>query len=199
MTRIELLSDEELKTISVRNGLPEPGSYMGFIPNSMRILGHRPHILKAFGALANAVMGPSASSLSPELRNLVAQMASSASGCLYCQAHTAHSSLSAGVSQEKEDALWSYETSPHFTDAERAALRVANLAALTPNDVSDTDFDALKEHFSTEEIVDIVAVIALFGFLNRFNDTMATPLEGIPAEAANRLLSHRGWTPGKHA
>ena len=44
-----------------------------------------------------------------------------------------------------------------------------------------------------------MAVIALFGFLNRFNDTMATELESSPIEAGGRYLADRGWTVGKHA
>jgi len=42
-------------------------------------------------------------------------------------------------------------------------------------------------------------VIGLFGFLNRFNDTMATELESSPIEAGKRYLVERSWTVGKHA
>ena len=45
----------------------------------------------------------------------------------------------------------------------------------------------------------IVGVIAAFGFLNRWNDTMATPLEDEPIEVGERLLAKRGWSAGKHA
>lgn len=45
----------------------------------------------------------------------------------------------------------------------------------------------------------VVAVIALFGFLNRFNDTMATELEASPLEVGKRVLAAKGWTVGKHA
>lgn len=68
-----------------------------------------------------------------------------------------------------------------------------------PNAVTDADFAELKKHYSEAQIVDIVAVIALFGFLNRFNDTMATQLESSPIEAGKRYLAERGWTVGKHA
>jgi hypothetical protein len=44
-----------------------------------------------------------------------------------------------------------------------------------------------------------VAVIALFGFLNRFNDTMATELESSPIAAGTRFLAEHGWSVGKHA
>ena len=104
-----------------------------------------------------------------------------------------------GVSAEKEDALWEYETSPLFSEAERVALRVAQGAAQVPNAVTDDDFNALKRHYTEAQIVDIVAVIALFGFLNRYNDTMATELESSPIEAGRRFLAEKGWTVGKHA
>src|SRR5262249_57940240 len=84
------------------------------------------------------------------------------------------------ISSAKEEALWEYETSPLFSAAERAALRVAQGAAQVPNAVTDVDFSELKRYYSDAQIVDIVAVIALFGFLNRFNDTMATELESSP-------------------
>src|SRR5260370_40709442 len=106
-----------------------------------------------------------------------------------CMAQTAHTAGRVGISPEKEAALWEYETSPLFTAAERAALRVAQCAAQVPNAVSDADFAELKKHYTEAQIVDIVAVIALFGFLNRFNDTMATELEGSPIEAGKRYLA----------
>jgi len=100
---------------------------------------------------------------------------------------------------DKEKALWEYETSPLFTAAERAALRVAQGAAQVPNAVTDEDFEELKKHYTDTQIVDIVAVIALFGFLNRFNDTMATELETSPLAVGRRYLAERGWSVGKHA
>ena len=48
-------------------------------------------------------------------------------------------------------------------------------------------------------IVLLVGVIALFGFLNRWNDTMATPLEDTPLEFAETHLAAHGWEAGKHA
>ena len=44
----------------------------------------------------------------------------------------------------------------------------------------------------------MVGVIALFGFLNRWNDTFATPLEDEPLEVGGKLLAGKGWYPTKH-
>src|SRR5712692_3443474 len=173
-------------------------SRMGFLPNSQLIMARRPEILRAFAQLGAAINGPG-STIDPQLRNLVSQTASRAAGCGYCMAHTAHTAERVGLAADKENALWQYDTSPLFSAAERAALRVAQGAAQVPNAVSDEDFDELKRHYSEAQIVDIIAVIALFGFLNRFNDTMATELESSPLEAGRRFLAEKGWTVGKHA
>ena len=173
-------------------------SRMGFVPNSQLILAHRPEIVRAFAQLGAAINGPS-STISPQLRNLISQMASRAAGCGYCMAHTTHTAARVGISAEKENALWEFETSTLFSAAERAALRVAQGAAQVPNAVTDADFAELKKRYREAQIVDIVAVIALFGFLNRFNDTMATELEASPIEAGKQFLAKKGWSVGKHA
>ena len=170
---------------------------MGFEPNSMKIMAHRPNILRGFLGLMGAVIGPDAI-LEPGLRQMIAHIASSAAGCRYCQAHTAHGADHSGVSREKIEALWFYADSPLFTEAECAALSLAQAGGSVPNQVEVEHFKAVKEHFSDAEIVEITAVIASFGFLNRWNDTLATTLEDSPLAFAQANLSAAGWMPGKH-
>ena len=78
------------------------------------------------------------------------------------------------------------------------ALDFAIAAAAVPNGVSDELMSRMQQHWSDDEIVEIAGVIAVFGFLNRFNDTMATPLEPEAIGDANRLIEHGRWAPGKH-
>ena len=196
MSRLAPLPREAVASLEDILGRSE--GRMGFLPNSQLIMARRPEILRAFAQLGAAINGPS-STIDPQLRNLVSLMASRAAGCGYCMAHTAHTAERVGITAEKENALWEFATSPLFSAAERAALRVAQGAAQVPNAVTDADFAELKKHYSDAQIVDIIAVIALFGFLNRFNDTMATQLESSPIEAGKRYLAERGWTVGKHA
>ena len=95
-----------------------------------------------------------------------------------------------GVEDKKLAAVWEYPTSPLYTIAERARLDYALAAASVPNAVTDAMFAELRKYWTEEQIVEIVGVIALFGFLNRWNDTMATPLEDEPIEVAERSISH---------
>lgn len=169
---------------------------MGFVPNSLLIMARRPELVEAFAGLSAAVMRNS--QLPAGLSSLVAFVVSRSSGCQYCQAHTHHQAARSGLPDEKLDEIWNYESSELFSDAERAALRVAQSAAAAPNAVTDADFAQLHDHFSEDQIIEIISIISFFGFLNRWNDTLATPLEDAPFDHAESRLSGHGWTAGKH-
>jgi alkylhydroperoxidase family enzyme len=102
------------------------------------------------------------------------------------------------ASAAKIAALWDFENSELFSPAERAAISLALKAGKVPNEATQADFDELRKHYNDEQIVEIVASIALFGYLNRWNDTMATALEPLAVEVAERAIGGVGWEPGKH-
>ena len=169
----------------------------GFVPNSILTMARRPAIAQAFMDLNKAVLYEG--TVAEELKMLVSLITSQASGCLYCQAHMTNLASIYAASDEKIRAVWEFETSALFSAGERAALRLAYHAALVPNVASAADFAELKHHFDDGQVVEIVATIALFGYLNRWNDTMATTLETKAIDVAGRAIGNVGWVPGKHA
>lgn len=170
---------------------------LGFVPNSVLIMQRRPKMVAALAQLAAAVWDKE-STVDIGFKRLVAHMASRAHGCKYCMAHTAGAALRLGVDAGQLDQLWEYRTSPLFSPAERVALDFALAAGSVPNEVDDALFARMKDFWSDDDIVEITGVISLFGFMNRWNDTMATPLEEEPAEVGEKHLQHQGWTGGKH-
>ena len=170
---------------------------LGFIPNSLLIMQRKPRMVQAFAQMTAAVWDPE-SKVDRGLKRLLAHVASRAAGCQYCMAHTIEGAMHFGVDETKAAAIWDYQTNPLYTEAERAALDVAVAAASVPNAVTDDMFVQMRRYWTEEQIVEIVGVIALFGFLNRWNDTMGTPLEDEPLAAGEKYLAHRGWTPGRH-
>ena len=170
---------------------------LGFTPNSVLTMQRKPGLVKAFAQLNAAVMDP-AGEVDLGFRRLIGHVVSKVSGCLYCQAHTLLGASNFGVSEAKLADIWSWSTSPLYTPRERLALDFALAAASQPNAVSDEQFARLREHWSEGEIVEILGVVAMFAFLNRWNDTMATPLEPVPDAVARRALGVQGWTSGKH-
>lgn len=195
MPRLNTLAESDLGEVA--ETLKAMEAAVGYAPNSLKTMARKPAIMNALLALVKAVMG--SDSTSSELKNMVAQMASKAAGCAYCQAHMGYGSQGAGVSAEKMDALWEFETSDLFSDAERAALRVAFGSAQVPNGVTDEQFDELKKHYTEDQIVEIIAMASLFGFFNRWNDTIATELEASPLQFAQEILGDKGWDAGKHS
>ena len=171
---------------------------LGFVPNSLLTMQRVPALAKAVIQLNRAVFAPDGE-VELGLKRLVAHVSSAATGCRYCQAHTTVSATRHGVSDEKMAAVYDYATSPLFTDAERVALDFAMESASVPNAVTDESYARLAEHWSETQIVELLGVVCMFGVFNRWNDSMATPLEEEPLTLADELLGDRGWTAGKHA
>lgn len=186
----------EVQDEDIRQRFEHYRNTRGFTPNSIMTMVRRPDIVRAFMALNQAVLYEG--TVPVETKMLVSLACSYAAGCRYCQSHMTNLASLYQASDAKIAALWNFEDSELFNDAERAAIRLALKAGAQPNEAGAADFDELKKHYSDEQIVEIVASIALFGYLNRWNDTMATTLEPLPAQVAERAIGPVGWTAGKH-
>lgn len=152
----------------------------GYAPNAWLTMVRRPRVFLAFRNLHTAVMMDEGE-VSRALKFMIAEAVSRASGCTYCTAHNAeNASHIAGVPLEKVRALPDFEESPLISEPERAALALAAAAGSHPPRVTDDHFRALRRHYSDDAMVEIVAVISLFGWLNRWNQTLATELEDQP-------------------
>ncbi len=170
---------------------------LGYCPNSVLTMQRRPAIAQAFINLNKAVMDNQAG-VSSELKRLIGYVTSRVAGCQYCQAHTIRAAQRYGGSDERLEAIWEFRSSPLYTDAERAALEFAIAASSIPNAVDDEIASNLREHWDEGEIVEILGVVALFGYLNRWNDSMGTTLEEPAAADGDRYLVSQGWSRGKH-
>lgn len=171
---------------------------LGFCPNSVLTMSHRPEIAKSFVALNKAVM-ENHGRVTSALKRLIGYIASHTAGCRYCQAHTIRAAERYGADAEQMAHIWSFDTHPAFSPAERAALSFARAASVIPNAVDDDIKTALHAHWNDGEIVEIAGVVALFGYLNRWNDSMGTQLEAPAAQSGSTWLTPDGWTAGKHA
>ncbi|UCF64372.1 MAG: carboxymuconolactone decarboxylase family protein, partial [bacterium] len=160
---------------------------LGFCPNSVLTMQRRPAIAKAFIELNMAVM-ENKGRLTSALKRMIGYIASRAAGCRYCQAHTIRAAERYGAEEEKLKHIWEYPTHPAFSESERAALDFALAASTIPNGVDEKTQKRLQAHWDDGEIVEILGVIALFGFLNRWNDSMATTLEEAAEESALKWL-----------
>ena len=187
-----------------REDVPELEEYlrtferrMGFVPNSILTMARRPKIVKALAALGQAIYDVEGGVLSMGLKSMVAELSSRSTGCLYCQAHFSTNMSRMDVADERIEALWEYRTNNLFSAAEKAAFEFAVAASMVPNAVTDDHFLELRQHYTEEQIVELLATIGYVGYLNRWNDSMATPLEDFPSRFAKARFGER-WDKGKH-
>ena len=170
---------------------------LGFTPNSLFTMMHRPRIAAAFLEMNQAVM-ENKGRVTSALKRQIAYLSSMTTGCRYCEAHAIRAAVRYGSEEDKLQNIWEYKTYPAFSDAERAAFDLAIAASQVPNAVDDAVADNMRQHWDEGEIVEIMGVIALFGYLNRWNDSRGTQLEGPAAEDGGNLLGSAGWNIGKH-
>ena len=170
---------------------------LGFCPNSIKTMHHRPRIAYAFIEMNKAVM-ENKGRVTSSLKRMIAYISSNAAGCRYCQAHAIRAAERYGAEKEQLENIWEYKTHSAFTDAERAALDFAFAASIIPNSVDDAIAENLRSYWDEGEIVEIAGVVALFGYLNRWNDSMGTEIETGAVQSGKKLLSKKGWNSGKH-
>lgn len=170
---------------------------LGFTPNSLFTMMHRPRIAKAFLEMNQAVM-ENKGRVSSALKREIAYLSSMTTGCRYCEAHAIRAAERYGSSEDRMNHIWEYKTYAAFTEGEQAAFDLAIAASQVPNAVNDTIAEKARLYWEEAEIVEIMGVVALFGYLNRWNDSMGTQLEGPAADSAQSILGHRGWISGKH-
>ena len=171
---------------------------LGFTPNSLFTMMHRPRISKAFLEMNQSVM-ENKGRVTSALKRLIAYLSSMTTGCRYCEAHAIRAAERYGAHEDKMHNIWEYKTHPSFSDAERAAFDLAIAASRVPNEVDDDISENMRRYWDDGEIVEIMGVIALFGYLNRWNDSMGTMLETPAVESGEKYLSKKSdWSVGKH-
>ena len=157
-----------------------------------------PELMHLFRDMVELVM-VSPTNLPRQLRSELFTMASVAGGCQHCQAHGAYTLHLMGVDPDRIRDIWTFEQSSEFTEAEKAALRLARDGALVPNNVEPGHFADLRRHYSDRQVVEMLAVISLAGWFNRWNNSIATVTDSESVVWAEANLKAVGWELGKHA
>jgi AhpD family alkylhydroperoxidase len=109
---------------------------------------------------------------------LVHLRASQINGCAPCVDSGARNARKNGETEERLFAVAVWRETPYFTEAERAALALAEAAtrlADRPDPVPDDVWNAAAAHFDAKQLAAIVLWIATTNFFNRLNVTTAQP------------------------
>jgi uncharacterized peroxidase-related enzyme len=131
----------------------------------LRAMANRPEVLKNFVPFYGAIMGPG--SVDRRIKELVYLTCSYANECAYCTSSHVAAGKKAGITEDEMRALQT-EQDHSFSEPERAAILYAR--ELTQTAAADDSREALLQHFSDEQVVEITLVAAMANFTNRFNN-----------------------------
>jgi uncharacterized peroxidase-related enzyme len=140
--------------------------------NVQKALAHRPEMLKHFLTFYASV----GRSLDRKLYELIYLRVSFMNGCRYCTQHHVASSKRVGLNT---DDYWALEAGNYsrYSEKERVALTYVEKLTRAPHEITETDFDELKKHFSEPEIVDLHMLAGLANLTNRVTDPLGLELE----------------------
>lgn len=133
--------------------------------------------------------------LEPELKLMVRTLTSEINGCGFCVDLAQSEAIRENLGMEKFNALAEYQTSPLFSDRERAALAYAEEVTRHKN-VSDATFEELRKHFNDREIVEITWLNAVQNYTNLVNIPLEIEFDGLCAIAKSETqIEHDERTP----
>ena len=136
----------------------------------MEIWAHKPKLMMAMGKFNGAIRKPGA--LEERIRNLCELKGAAMVGCEFCVDLGSQICRNSGFSDEELVAIPRYKSSELFSEREKVALDYTVAVMRTPVEVTDKLFATLQEHFTTEQIVELTALLALVN-LDRFNAAFA--------------------------
>jgi alkylhydroperoxidase family enzyme len=86
--------------------------------------------------------------------------------------------MRAGASEEKVRQVESWETSAHYSDAERVALEFAETMTITGRQMTDELFARARKHYGEAQLVELAAAVALENFRSKFNVALGIEAQG---------------------
>jgi len=110
--------------------------------------------------------------------------------CEYCVTQHEVVSRRLGISDEKVADLKGdiYKTSPHFNEAERSILDLTMQIREDANRVSDELWQRMREHWSEEQLVEMIYVITIYIMVSKFGDALHVELEPVFSDLETQLI-----------
>jgi AhpD family alkylhydroperoxidase len=148
----------------------------GEVAEPLTVMAHHPRLLLGYGMFELAF--ERSNLVDRHLKSLVVLKAATMVGCEFCIDIGSALSRAEGVTQEQLRDLPNFERSEAFSLLEKLVLRYVAAVTRTPADVPDELFDALREHFSEAQLVELTTALALENYRVRFNHAFGVGSQG---------------------
>jgi AhpD family alkylhydroperoxidase len=135
-------------------------------------------------AAMSALEEASKAGLAPSLRELVKTRASQMNGCAYCIDMHTKDAMAAGETPQRLFALSAWRETPFFTEAERAALALAEaLTEIHPHERIDAAWDDAAEYFEDDQLAALLMTVIAINGWNRLAISTHTPVGSYQSRA----------------
>ncbi len=149
----------------------------GAVLESARLWARTPRVFAAIALLYGALDRRS-SPIEPSLRSLITVRVSQINGCHFCVDLNSFIVLRRGVEPDKLAALAEFETSPVFSEREKAALSYAEAVTDSNRQTSPAHFERLRRCFNDDAIIELTALIAFQNLSSKFNAALGVEPQG---------------------
>lgn len=139
--------------------------------------GRTPRVFATLAMLYGALDRDS-SPIEPALRALVTMRVSQINWCAFCVDINSATVLRRGVDREKLAELSRFESSPRFTEREKAALSYAEAVTWSDRQPEPAHIERLRRHFDDDAIIELTALIAFQNLSSKFNAALGVEPQG---------------------
>jgi len=140
----------------------------GSVPEWAKVMANRPEILKEFNELFKSVMGEG--EIETKLKWKMAYTVSNALRCPFCVDVTSKMMVKMGADESEIENI---KEMKNLSQEEEDILKLVKDVTDNANVDDPETFSRLRERMSDAQIVELVSVIGLFNYINRFNNTLA--------------------------
>lgn len=155
---------------------------IGFVPNFIKTLAHSGNFLESVAALYRDLMGETG--LSERLRQLTILKTCQLNKCKYMVGlHTELAKKEGWTAEQIQTMSGDYDSSDDFNYYEKEVLRLAELISVEPDEIQDTYWTQLDNHFTSDQVVELVTLIAFFNMINRVILSLQIEPDAVVVEA----------------
>jgi 4-carboxymuconolactone decarboxylase len=169
----------------------------GKLPEPLEVTAHHPGILRGYGMLEWETSR--AHSVPEKLKDLAGIKAAALVGCEFCIDIGSAIGAKTGVTPEQLADLPRYASSPHFSELEKLVIEYAAAMTVTPAEIPESLFAAMRAHFSERQLVELTSAIAIENYRARFNWAFGIGSQGFAAGGACALPERAGTQPAAAA
>ena len=138
---------------------------VGFVPNFIKTLAHSGNFLEEIANLYLTVSGENG--LSEKVSHVAILKTCQLHKCKYTVGYYTERAKEAGWSDEQIQNMDDYAASELFSYYEKEVLELAEIVSKEPDEIQDDYWTQLNNHFTSDQVVDLIALIGFFNMINR--------------------------------